>query len=266
MPEFLNGDTRVHLCIGDPIGQVKSPSGLTRVFAERGENAVCIPAHVRAEGLDEFMRGAKRALNLDGMVITVPHKFSAFGHCDAVTDRARFLGAVNVMRRERDGGWRGDMTDGVALVAALRAAGCEPQGRRALVVGAGGAGSAVALALVDEEVAELGLCDTDLGRRDGLVERLAGRTSTRVHSRSADPDGFDLVVNATPVGMLANDPLPVAADRLAPKTFVADLITRPPVTALLEAARARNCPIVTGADMFAPQAGILAEFLLAARA
>jgi len=261
----LNGDTRLCFCVGDPIAQVKSPAGLTRVFNERGENAVCVPAQVRAVDLDEFMRGAKRMLNADGMVITVPHKFSAFGHCDAVTNRARFLGAVNVMRRERDGGWRGDMTDGVALVAALRAAGFEPRGRKALVVGAGGAGSAVAFALVEEGLARLGLCDADLGRRDDLAARLAGRTSATVHAHAADPDGFDLVVNATPVGMAPGDPIPLAADRLVRGTIVADLITLPPVTPLLEAARSRECGIVTGADMFAPQAGILADFLLAAR-
>jgi shikimate dehydrogenase len=266
MNSFLDGDTRLHLCVGDPIGQVKSPTGLTRVFEERGENAICIPAHVAAADFDAFMRGVKRALNIDGMVITVPHKFSAFGHCDAVTDRARFLGAVNVMRRERNGGWRGDMTDGIALVAALRAAGFEPDGKRALLVGAGGAGSAVALALIEAGVSELGICELDPGRRDDLAERLTHRTGASVHAQSADPQGFDLVVNASPMGMSKDDPLPVATDRLDPQAFVADLVTRPPVTPLLEAARGRGCVIVTGADMFAPQAGILADFLLAARA
>src|SRR5262249_58589448 len=82
-------------------------------------------------------------------VITSPHKFAALRHCDEASDRARFLGAANVLRRIAADRWHGDMTDGAAMVAALRRAGCEPGGRRALVIGAGGAGSAVALAPIE---------------------------------------------------------------------------------------------------------------------
>src|ERR1700736_3441471 len=144
----LNGETRLHLIVGDPVAQTKSPSGLTAEFAARGVNAICIPLHVVPADFDDVMRAAKRVRNIDGIVITVPHKFAALRHCDEVTDRARLLGAVNVLHRVAAGRWRGDMTDGTAMVAALRRAGCEPAGRRALVVGAGGAGSAVALALI----------------------------------------------------------------------------------------------------------------------
>src|SRR5712671_2149718 len=145
----LSGATRIHLIVGDPIDQAKSPAGLTRVFAERGADAVCIPMQVPAPDFDAFLAAAKRVQNIDGIVITVPHKFSATRHCETLSARAHKLAAVNVMRREPDGRWSGDMTDGIALVAALRARGFEPKGRRALVVGAGGAGSAVALALAE---------------------------------------------------------------------------------------------------------------------
>jgi shikimate dehydrogenase len=154
------------------------------------------------------------------------------------------------------------MTDGVALVAALRAAGCEPRARRALVVGAGGAGSAVVLALADAG-AKVAVHDIDTARREALRERLAPRA---VAVGSADPAGFDLVVNATPLGMAAGDPLPVAVDRLDAGAFTADLVTKPAVTPFLDAARRRGSPILTGVDMFVPQAGILADFLLAAAA
>jgi shikimate dehydrogenase len=162
------------------------------------------------------------------------------------------------MRREADGRWSGDMTDGVALVAALRAAGCEPHGRRALVVGAGGAGSAVVLALA-EAGARVAVHDIDAARRDDLVRRLA---AWKIAVGSVDPAGCDLVVNATPLGMASGDPLPVEAARIAPGAVVADLVTKPAVTPLLNAARERGAQIVTGEDMFAPQAGILADFLL----
>ena len=253
----LSGATRIHLIVGDPVVQTKSPAGLTAEFAARGVDAVCIPMQVAAADIDAFFAVAKRVQNVDGIVVTVPHKLAATRHCDVLSQRSRALAAVNAMRRGPDGRWSGDMTDGVALVAALRAAGCEPKGRRALVVGAGGAGSAVVLALA-EAGARAAVHDIDTARRDDLIRRLA---AWKV-AASADPAGCDLVVNATPLGMAAGDPLPVDVTRLAPGAVAADLVTMPAVTPFLAAAREREAQIVTGADMFAPQAGILADFLL----
>jgi shikimate dehydrogenase len=129
-------------------------------------------------------------------------------------------------------------------------------------VGAGGAGSAVALALIEAGVATLAIAEVDAARRDSLIGRLAARYPGKVTAGNADPTGFDLVVNATPVGMAPDDPLPVDTVRFEPGACVADLITRPMVTPLLEAARRRGCPIVTGTDMFAVQAGTMADILL----
>ena len=192
----LSGATRIHLIVGDPIDQAKSPAGLTRVFAERGVDAACIPMQVPAPDFDAFLAAAKRVQNIDGIVITVPHKFSATRHCETLSARAHKLAAVNVMRRETDGRWSGDMTDGIALVAALRARGFEPKGRRALVVGAGGAGSAVALALA-EAGASLAISEIDPARRDGLRKRLAD-----VAVGSGDPRGFDVEIGWTDICLL----------------------------------------------------------------
>jgi shikimate dehydrogenase len=259
---LLNGETRVYLCVGDPIAQVKSPAGLTDAFAARGVNAVCIPAHVGPADFPAFMSVSKRVLNVDGFVITVPHKFTAFAHCDAFSDRARFLSAVNVIRRDRDR-WIGDMTDGIALLAALRSRGFEPKGEGALVVGAGGAGSAVALALVHAGIGEIAVADLDAERRLGLVTRLK-TLGVNVRASRADPSGCRLVVNATPAGMAQDDPLPIDPARIDHRAFVADLITRPAVTPLLHAVSKCGAVIVTGTDMFVPQQNILADFLLGA--
>ena len=233
-----DGATRLHLIFGDPIAQVKAPGGVSRAFAARGRNAVLLPAHVPPEALDAFLRGADAVRNLDGMVATVPHKFAAFRHCATATGRARLLRSANVMRRNPDGTWHGDMTDGLGLVGGLRAAGFDPANRRALLVGAGGAGSAIALALVEAGVAALAVHDADGARRDGLLRALAGRGGAEACAGSPDPAGFDLVVNATPAGMRPGDALPVLADRLDRRMFVADAVTAPEVTPLLQAARA----------------------------
>jgi shikimate dehydrogenase len=257
----MDGETRLHFCVGDPIAQLKSPEGLSAAFARRGVNAVCIPAQVKSEDLAGFFAAAKRIVNVDGFIVTVPHKLAALHHCDEISPRARLLGAVNVMRRRRpDGQWEGDMTDGIALLAALRGHGFMPEGKRALLIGAGGAGCAVALALLEASVASLVISDIDDARRDRLVAQLKSRGE--ICSGAAEPSGFDLVVNATPVGMVSSDPMPLEAARIEQGAVVADLITKPAVTPLIAYARSRGVRTVTGEDMFVLQKDILADFLL----
>lgn len=260
----LDGETRLHVIIGDPIAQVKSPGGVTRSFVARGRNAAMLPVHVPASDFDAFVHGAGTARNLDGLTITVPHKFAAARHCATLTDRARLLGAVNVMRRNPDRSWHGDMLDGAGMVAAIRAAGGDPAGRDALLVGAGGAGTAIAQALLQAGVVSLALHDSDATRVEALLARLrpvAGGARLRALP-AAEPAGCTLVVNATPSGMRPEDPIPVPASCLRADMFVADVITAPEVTPLIAAARALGCGTSTGLDMFAAQVELIAEFLL----
>jgi shikimate dehydrogenase len=257
----LNGATRIHVTIGDPIAQVKSPAGVTQGFHARGHDAIMIPLQVRAADIDDFFRLAKKLPNLDGIIITVPHKPVAFRHCDETSERARVLEVCNVMRRTANGRWSGDMTDGGGFVDALRRNGFDPKGKRALQVGAGGAGSAIALSLAMEG-ASVTLADLDTAKRDALIARL-GRHGHKVAAiDKADPAGFDLVVNATPAGMKADDPLPVDASQLSAGQFVADAITIPAMTPLLEAAKAKGCRTQTGVEMFNAQVDFICEFLL----
>lgn len=263
MPE-LSGETRLVAIIGDPIAQVKSPAGVTAAMVERGRNAICVPIHVAPADVDAFVRGASLAKNLDGIIVTVPHKFAASAHCATATERARFLGAVNTLRRNADGTWHGDQVDGEGFVRGIRAAGCVTEGRRALMAGAGGAGSAIALAVLEAGVADLAIHDGDLARRDALIYRLRARHGATVRVGSADPTGCTLIVNATPAGMRAGDPLPFDADKLDAAMFVADVITKPAVTPLIEAARRKGCGTQVGAGMFAAVSTLMVEFLLAA--
>ena len=256
----LNGATRIHVTVGDPIAQVKSPAGITQGFEMRGADAVMIPLQVKPADVEAFFALAKKLPTLDGIVITVPHKPVAFRHCDVVSDRARVLEVCNVMRREKDG-WRGDMTDGGGFVDALKRNSFDPKGKRALQVGAGGAGSAIALALATEG-ARVTLADLDAAKRDALIARLGRHGHTITPVDKPDPSGFDLIVNATPAGMKAGDPLPVDPARLEAKQFVADVITMPVITPLLQAALARNCHIQNGVQMFEAQVDFITEYLL----
>lgn len=258
----LSGETRVFAIIGDPIAQVKSPFAVTRALNALGRNSVVVPMHVTQSDFDAFVRGAGLARNLDGLIATVPHKFAAYAHCSSATDRVHFLHAVNVMRRNPDGSWHGDMFDGQGFVDAMRASGVEPKGKRALVVGAGGAGSAIALALIDAGVAELLIHDQDRERRDELVRRLQVKFGAAVHAGSTDPHGCGLVVNATPMGMRREDPCPLQVERLTSDMFVGDVITEPAVTVLIKAARHLSCKTQIGAEMFDAQLHRIRDFLI----
>ena len=158
----LSGATRIIAIIGDPIAQVKSPAGVTQALVERGGSAVVVPMHVAPNAFDEFMRGFSKAQNVDGIIATVPHKFAAFAHCATESPQAQLLGAANILRRNADGLWHGDILDGKGFVAGIHKAGCITKSKRALLVGAGGAGSAIALALLEAEVAQLAIHDADL--------------------------------------------------------------------------------------------------------
>ena len=262
MPPSLNGATRIHVTIGDPIAQVKSPAGVTAGFAARGHDAIMIPLQVKPADVEDFFRLAGKLPTLDGIIITVPHKPLAFRHCGATTERARVLEVCNVMRRGADGSWSGDMTDGGGFIAALKRNGFDPKGKRALQIGAGGAGSAIALALCMEGASALTLCDLDSAKRDALIARLSRHGHKVVAADRPDPAGYDLVVNATPAGMKPGDPLPVDPSGIAGSTFVADIITVPAVTPLLQAARANGCRIQTGVEMFDAQVDFITEFLI----
>src|SRR3954454_19383148 len=174
----LNGATRIHVTIGDPIAQVKSPAGITSGFLARGHDAIMIPLQVKSADVESFFALAKKLPNLDGIIITVPHKPVAFRHCDTTSERAKVLEVCNVMRRGPDGRWTGDMTDGGGFVAALKRNSFDPKEKRALQVGAGGAGSALALSLTMEG-ASVTLADLDTTKRDALIAKL-GRHGHKV--------------------------------------------------------------------------------------
>lgn len=249
-PSFLNGSTAVIGIVGDPIAQVKSPAGMTAGFIAYGANAVVVPFHVSKETLSEFISGLSLAKNVAGLIATVPHKFAFYDLCTTCSPRAALLCTVNVLRRNDDGTWYGDIFDGEGFVTSLIRGGCTPAGKRALLVGSGGAGAAIALALLEAGVGELALYDKDRTRCDTLMARLATPSNGRLRVGSDDPTGFDIVINATPSGMQAGDPLPVDVSRLSASAFAADVITAPVETAFLQAAKARGCGVRTGVDMF----------------
>jgi shikimate dehydrogenase len=257
-----SGATRIYPIIGDPIAQVKSPVSMTAGFEARGHDGIVVPIHVAPGDVDQVIRAFQATRNVDGVIATVPHKFAAFRQASTATDRARVLQAANLLRRNRDGSWHADMVDGLSFVKAAVLAGARLAGSRALLVGAGGAGSAIGLALLDAGVAHVAVHDESAERRDALLVRLATVHPGRAVAGGPDPRSFDVVVNATPAGMRTGDPVPIAISALGRDTFVGDVITMPEMTPLLVAAKSIGCRFSTGLDMIRAAVEIQVDFLL----
>lgn len=257
----ISGATRLNLIIGDPIAQVKSPAGLSRALAAAGRNAIVAPAQIASAQLNAVLEALAALGNLDGIVVTLPHKFACLAHCSTLGDRARHLQAVNVMRRNPDRSWHGDMLDGVGFVEAAIRKGFDFTGRRGIVIGAGGAGSAIGLALLEAGLSSLSVHDRDGGKRDALIAKL-GSLSPHVGAGSDDATGYDVIVNASPAGMRGFETTAVDVATVASHAFVGCAVTEPEVTPLIAHARELGCTTVTGSEMYEALEGRMLRFLI----
>lgn len=258
----VTGRSRLYAIIGDPIEQVKSPEILNPIMQRSGKAGILVPMQIAPANLETAIRGIKAIGNFDGIIVTVPHKVRMLALVDDVLPTGRRVGAINAVRRERAGRWVGDMFDGKGMVAGLRKNGHEPMGKRALLVGAGGAGSAVGYGLAEAGVTQLTVHDVDRVKAERLARGIAEAfPAANVTVGPADATGYELVVNATPIGMKAGDPSPIDPAGFQPGMVVADVIILPHDTPVLAAARARGCAVMGGLPMTLGQAEEMARFL-----
>lgn len=254
--------TLVYPMIGHPIAQVKSPATFNRHFEERRTDAVMIPVDVLPSELAHFFSFLRGWRNCPGCIVTIPHKQESAGLVDELSLRANDLGAVNVIRRTGDGKLVGDMVDGLGFLEALRRNGIDVRGKRAAVFGAGGAGSAIAYSLAQAGAAELALVDIDPLRQRRLQGLIESRyPSVVLASGIVSIAGFDLVVNATPLGMNGDTRTPFPLDSLPSSAFVADVVTEPEMTPWLAGAKERGCRIQTGYEMTLGQFAIMGSHM-----
>ncbi|MFO1104669.1 MAG: shikimate dehydrogenase [Amaricoccus sp.] len=258
---MISGTTKLIAHIGYPTESFKAPMIYNPYFEARGLDAVVVPMGSKVEDFPAFFPLLFRLSNIHGALITMPHKVTTVGLLDEVTTTVRVAGACNAVRREPDGRLVGDMFDGEGFVRGVLRKGRALEGARALVVGNGGVGSAIAASLARAGVAQLALFDGYTPMMDGLADRLRSHyPALEVTVGSKDPAGFDLVVNATPLGMKPDDPLPMDVERIAPETFVGEVVMKTEITPFLAAARAKGCQYQIGTDMLFEQIPAYLEF------
>ena len=257
----IDGHTEIIAHIGYPTHAFRAPLIYNPWFAKAGINALVVPMGCQASDYAPLLRAVFSLSNIRGALITMPHKVSTVGLLDEVLPGAQIAGAVNAVRRLADGRLQGDMFDGEGFVRGLRRKGFEPKGQSALVLGAGGVGSAIAASLAAAGVAALKLFDLNPQAARALRSRLLQHyPDLKVSVNDADPAGLGLLVNATPLGMNASDPLPIDVSRLGADTFVGEVVMKVDMTPFLKAAVQKGCRVQIGSDMLFEQIPAYLEF------
>jgi shikimate dehydrogenase len=247
---MISGKTTLIAHLGYPTEAFKAPLIYNPWFDKNGIDAVVMPIGVKPDDYPAFLPLLFKATNILGALVTMPHKVTTIGLVDEITPTARIAGACNAILKRPDGTLLGDQFDGAGFVRGVQRKGCQLKDARALVLGTGGVGSAIAASLAAAGVGELALFDANEGMSLSLAGRLREHyAQMTVTTGSKDPAGFDLIVNATPMGMKDDDPLPFDIDRIDPKTFVGEVVMKSEYTPLLKAAKDKGCAVQVGTDM-----------------
>ena len=257
----IDGNTELIAHIGYPTYAFRAPLIYNPWFAKVGINAIVVPMSCQIEPYPRFLRSIFHLGNIRGALITMPHKVSTVGMVDEVLPTAAIAGSCNAVRRLPDGRLQGEMFDGEGFVRGLKRKGFDPKGQRTLVVGTGGVGCAIAASLAAAGVLAIDLFDVNDASAKGLANRLMRHyPSMTIRTGSNNPAGYELLVNATPMGMKDGDPLPVDMSRVDAATFVGAVVMKTDMTAFLKAAQARGCRIQMGADMLYEQIPAYLEY------
>ena len=258
---MISGKTTLVAHLGYPTESFKAPLIYNPWFDSKGIDAVVVPMGVKSEDYAAFFRTLVKLTNLRGALITMPHKIATVALLDETSTAVKIAGSCNAVLIRDDGRIVGDMFDGAGFARGLKRKGFDVAGRSCLISGAGGVGSAIAASLAADGVGRMALFDTNPASADALAGRLRQHyPRMEVTTCSNDPSGFDLVVNATPLGMKPDDPLPFDVSRIGRDAFVGEVVMKKEFTPWLEAARAKGCRIQVGTDMLFEQIPAYLEF------
>ena len=262
----ISGTTDVYLILGDPVEQVRAPESFNLIFARMGIDAVLVPVHVAPENLNAFVRTAFLVKNIKGMWVTIPHKTPIMDVLDSRDALGRIAGAVNALRRSATGQIEGGLFDGQGFVASLDYFGIAWVAKRVLVLGAGGAAAAIGASMAcsaSGASAEVAFFDPAPGRAKALAARIAAAhgSGTRVNAvDSNDPSGFDIVINASPLGLKASDPMPCDVARMELHAVLMDILMKNQPTPVVRAARLRGLVAHPGFEMMVQQTALYLDF------
>jgi shikimate dehydrogenase len=249
----VSGKTKVIGIFGYPIEHTLSPAMHNAAFEALGLDICYAAFRVEPGNLPEAVNSV-RALNMPGVNITIPHKESVMPLLDHVNDEAAFIGAVNTVVNS-EGSLTGYNTDGRGFMHSLSEAGISIDGKDIVVIGTGGASRAISYYL-SEKASSIALYDVDRAKKVKLANDLLKIRNNIVQMKSIeDIKSPHLIINATPLGLKSDDPLPLNPDSITPEMIVCDLVYKK--TALLKEAESKGAGILDGSGMLLWQ-GVLA--------
>jgi shikimate dehydrogenase len=262
--DFVNGKTRVYGIVGDPIEQVRSPEMVTWEMQKRDHNAVLIPMHIARDEFDTVMPHIMRMRNLDGLIFTIPFKAQAIALAKTLGPQASQIGAINALKKHSNGAWSGEIFDGIGCVEAFKQRGITLQDKRLQLIGLGGAGSAICVALAYEKPKLLRLFDINAQTTERMA-KMANTISPQTVVEVGLPlaEGIDILLNASPVGMLSDARLPLAVQQFKKELIVFDAIVMPENTPLLSLAQDCGCQVVRGREMMLGQISKIVDYFFA---
>lgn len=264
---MITGHTRIYAIVAHPIAHVKTPEEINNYFAEIGHDGVMVPAHVQPQDLAAYFDTIRATQNFAGLVVTVPHKSAALALVDRVVGDAAAIGAINTIRREADGSLTGAMLDGRGFVGGLELHGINVAGMDVCLLGAGGAGSAIAFAIAEAGAKRLTITNRSLEKAQELAARVqAFYPDVIVDAGAPETASRDLIINATSLGLRAGDPLPLEDLDFHAGQIVAEAIMEPELTPLLATAQAAGARIHYGRPMLRAQIRLMAEHMGASSA
>ncbi len=258
----LDGLSRIYAVFGDPIAQVQTPHLINPIFAAACINVYAVPFHVTPQHFVATWDTFAAMSNLAGIGVTVPHKVAAAAKCATLTPTAKAVGAVNSIQRGEDGRMHGALFDGIGFTQGLGDLRDALRGGRVLLVGAGGAGRAIAFALAEEGVRYMGIMDLDQGSI-AFTTNMVNSVSRRDCASFAEPShgwDYDVVINASPIGIKGVTQFPMPEEAIRPNMIIADIASLTAETPLLRAARAAGAAVSDGNDMLTAQIRLIAGF------
>ena len=259
----ISGRTRLYGLFADPVEHLQTPAVLNELLERRGVDAVFVPLHVAPEHLAVAVAGMRHVRNFAGFCVSIPHKAEAAGLCDELLPNARACGVVNGVRIDVDGRLIGETFDGLGMVKAIAAQRVLNTGTRVLLVGAGGVGRSIAVAIALAGVGYLAIANRTRVKADDLAYTVRSAAPSCVAESGSvfDPSSFDIVVNATSLGLNGQGPMPIEVSRVSGTALVAEVVMVPEVTAMLRAAQERGLAVVGGREMLIQQVETMADFL-----
>ncbi len=260
---LISGKTRFYGLFADPVEHLRTPGVLNELIDSRRVDAVVLPLHVAPEHLAEAVAGIRLIRNFPGFMVSIPHKSAVAQLCDEILPNARACGVVNAVRIDQDGRLIGETFDGLGMVKSIEMQRVLNSDTRVLLVGAGGVGRAIAVAMALAGVGYLAIANRTLSKADQLADtvRRAAADCVVKSDSSFDPEGFDVVINATSLGLNDQGPMPIEVSRISKGALVAEVVMVPEITPMLHAAQEQGLDVVRGSEMLTKQIEILADFL-----